>query len=580
MRPIHVAPVLALTALGLGSPSRQAVPDEEVKAVADAFVAELVRVYPEQAGFRGLAGAASDRLSDNSIAAVRGWEAREDGWARRLRAALPALDRDSPWRPVAQILDFYFETAAASRVCRMELWSVSHIRGWQVLFPVIARGTAVRDSADRAAYLARWSRLPRYVDAEIANLRAGIAAGYTAPRAVVDRVAGQVAGLADLEPQASPFFAPAAADAGGAFPDSLRGLLEREIQPALARFRGFLAAEYAPAARTTLAVSALPDGRTCYTALVHSETSVALSPDSIHRLGLAEVDRITREMVAIAEREFGTRDVQRAFDSAGGRAEYRFRSRDDMVAYAERLLAKTRAVLPTWFGRLPNADVTVEPYPPYQEASAPGGQYFPPPPDGSRPGIYRLNTANAAQKNAIGLEALTFHEGIPGHHLQSALLAEQGDLHPVAQVLGSTAFLEGWGLYAERLADEAGLYSSPGTRLGMLGSERFRAARLVVDTGIHWYGWSREEAIAYMQRAIGAGPGIAVEIDRYAVQPGQALAYQLGSLEIQRLRAEAQVRLGPRFSVAAFHDLVLSAGIPTLPMLADRVERWVARGGR
>jgi uncharacterized protein (DUF885 family) len=232
--------------------------------------------------------------------------------------------------------------------------------------------------------------------------------------------------------------------------------------------------------------------------------------------------------------------------------------------------------MPKWFGIQPKGDVRVEPFPAFQERSAPPGQYFAGSDDGTRPGIYRVNAYQPEQLGRGVLEDVTFHEAIPGHHLQIAIAHERTHAHPVTRYLGNSGFSEGWGLYSERLADEMGLYDTDLGRLGMLNGESFRAARLVVDAGIHALAWTRQQGIDYFLQHTSNSPAqIAAEVDRYISEPGQATAYMIGALEIRRLRGEAQRALGSRFDIRAFHDRVLEDGTVTLPMLDAKIHRWI-----
>jgi uncharacterized protein (DUF885 family) len=232
--------------------------------------------------------------------------------------------------------------------------------------------------------------------------------------------------------------------------------------------------------------------------------------------------------------------------------------------------------MPRWFGIVPRADVVIQPYPAFQEASAPLGQYWPPAEDGSRPGTYMINLYQPERQPRGMIEGIAFHETIPGHHLQIAIQQELQDVHPLARYLIATAFSEGWGLYSERLADEMGLYGSDLDRLGMLSLQAFRAGRLVVDTGLHAFGWTRERAVDYMLANTAETPEtVGVEVDRYIITPGQATAYMIGMLEIRRLRELAEARLGDRFDIRAFHDRVLEDGGVTLPLLGEKIEAWV-----
>jgi uncharacterized protein (DUF885 family) len=259
----------------------------------------------------------------------------------------------------------------------------------------------------------------------------------------------------------------------------------------------------------------------------------------------------------------------------------RFRNTDEIMKASAAALARARAAIPKYFGRLPKADVQIQPFEPFEAPSMPPAMYRQTTLDGSKPGLYMVNLYQPEQQPRADLETVAFHEAIPGHHLQIALAIERPAAHRITQLFGTTSFIEGWGLYAERLADEMGLYSSDLDRMGMLSAQAMRAARLVVDTGMHAKGWTREQAVDYMRRNTAIGENtIQTEVDRYIIMPGQAIAYMIGYREITSLRAKATAALGPRFDVRAFHDAVLGRGAVTLPMLREQIEQSIATGGK
>jgi uncharacterized protein (DUF885 family) len=549
----------------------------EVTAVADAYMAGLLEYAPETATFIGLPGARHDRLSDNSIPALRAWEAKQDAWLARLRRVDAAALGAAPQALTRGILMEALESGAQTRVCRQELWTVNQMFGWQTTYTFLAQIQPVGTADLRAQALARWRELPRVLDTDIANLRAGLAAGYATPRVTVERVLGQVDGLLVDSARRSPFFSPALRDSTPAFQAALAELITRDINPAIRRYRDFVRGEYLPRARATVALAALPDGERCYRALVRGSTTLDIAPREIHENGLRQMTQIQAEMQRIAQRSFNTRDVPALLTSLREDRRYTFRTRDEMLAYAREAVTRARAAMPRFFGILPKADVVVEPYPAFQEASAPGGEYLGPAEDGTRPGTYRINTYQPEKQAKAPVQSTAFHEAIPGHHLQIAIQQERTAAHPVTKFLGNSAFAEGWALYSERLSDEMGLFGSDLDRMGLLSNEALRAARLVVDPGLHVLGWTRQQAIDYMLRHTAESPeAVATEVDRYIVIPGQATSYMTGSLEIMRLRAMAQRELGPRFDVRQFHDRVLEDGSVTLPMLRAKIERWVA----
>jgi uncharacterized protein (DUF885 family) len=547
-----------------------------VTAIADEFLVQALARSPEIGTQLGLPIADHAGITDNSLAAQREWREREDAWFARLGEIDPrTLQGRREWITYG-FLHEMLEAGMQSRVCRSELWGVSHLFGWHTRYPFVARIQPVGAPALRAAALSRFGALPAFVETEIGLLREGVRLGYTAPRANVERVIAQVEGLLSPPPAESPFMSPAQRDDDTAFAEALEEVVRERINPALRGYLDYLRQEYLPAARTEVAVAALPQGEACYRAAVRSFVTLDVPPREIHETGLREMDEIQREMRVIAERSFDTSDVPALLQRLRTDPAFTFRTREEIVSHSEAAMERARLAVPDWFGTLPRAPVIIEPYPAFEEASAPMGSYVAAPDDGSRPALYRINTYRPERVSRAPLESTAFHETYPGHHLQIAIAREQEGNHMITRYVGNSGFSEGWALYAERLADEMGLFSGDLDRLGMLSNDALRAARLVVDAGIHALGWSRQQAIDYMVRHTAESPEqIATEVDRYIIMPGQAVSYMLGRLEIQRLRAYAEGELGERFDIREFHDRVLENGGVTLPMLGQQIEAWV-----
>ena len=551
-------------------------PTARATALADEFVAAYLERVPEIGTFYGIPGARHDRLSDNSLEAQRAWERREDAWLSALRA----LDTTSlAGRPELVTYGFVreiLESSVMSRVCRGELWGVNQTAGWQTQLPILADVQPVGTEELRAQAIARARALPRWIDTEIANLRVGLREGYSAPRGNVRLVIAQIDGMRTAMPDSSPFWSPARRDSTPAFRAELARVIREEIDPALRRYRDFLERDYLPASREAIAVSALPNGERCYRALVRSFSTLDIEPREVHRLGLEQMARLRGEMREIARRSFGTDDVDAVLRRLTTEPQYLFRTREEVIAYSQAALERAKREMPKWFGMLPKADVIIEPYPAYLEKSAPGGQYNSSSADASRPGVYQINTYEPQARSKSGPESVAFHETIPGHHLQGAIAVERAASHPVSRYFFNSGYAEGWALYSERLADEMGLFSSDMDRIGMLSEQALRAARLVVDPGLHVLGWSRQQAIDYMRANTTIPLSEAEsEVDRYIVWPGQATSYMLGMLEIRRLRDEAEQSLGSRFDIRAFHDQVLKDGGVPLPVLRAKIEHWL-----
>ncbi|MFC3895614.1 DUF885 domain-containing protein [Lentzea rhizosphaerae] len=347
-----------------------------------------------------------------------------------------------------------------------------------------------------------------------------------------------------------------------------------EIRTAVAGFRDVLNSIEDGRGDDKPGICWLPDGERNYANLARNYTTTSRTPDELHRLGLDLIASLREEYAEIGSRLWGTSDVPEIFHRL--RTELLWDNEAEMVASAEEAIARAEAEAPKWFGRMPRVGCQVRLVDSAERATAPIAFYQPAPLNGTRPGTYWLNPLGATERSRTLSEVTAFHEAVPGHHYQLSIAAET-DMHNMRRFAFIEAYLEGWGLYTERLADEMGLYSSDEQRLGMLGLDAMRAGRLVVDTGIHAFGWTRQQAVDYLrENTVMPEPEINSEIDRYIETPGQALAYMVGRLEIQRVRAEAETKMGERFDVRAFHDLVVGSGAVPLPTLEHIVTEWAA----
>ncbi|MGD8320789.1 MAG: DUF885 domain-containing protein [Gemmatimonadota bacterium] len=572
-----LAVTLALVACAPPDAGRPS-PAEAARGVAREFVDGYYHQFPEEAYEVGYPDTPMDRLGDRSLGAMAAWRGREDAWLDRLHALDPSMLAGTDAQvPYAFTLD-RLEASVGRRVCRMELWNVSPTwTGWQSMLASTLAQQPVATTRERADALARLRAVPAYLATEVDNLRAGMEEGMLAAQSNVDAVVRQVDAMLAAPPEDSPFYVPATRTGDAGFQGHVRAVVTDLIRPAMRRYRSFLVDEYR--GREQVGVGANPDGEACYRASLRFHTSLELDPGEVHRTGLREMARIQAQMLEIARRSFGTEDVKGLLQTVRTDPRYTFASEDDVLAYARAAVDRAAVAVHDWFGFVPDARVVVKPFPAYQKASG-GGFYSAGSQDGTRPGTYELGTYDPTSISKAGMEATAFHETYPGHHLQMSVALYGRGVHPVLRYVYVAAMAEGWGLYSERLADEMGLYSSDLDRLGMLSNEALRAARLVVDPGMHVLGWTRERAIQYMlDNTAESRNSVETEVDRYIAVPGQATAYLTGSLEIQRLRRSAEERLGDRFDVKAFHDVVLGDGAVSLPMLRDAVERWVQEEG-
>ncbi len=525
-----------------------------------------------------------DRLDDPRPAARAARLVRLDAFAAR-ESALDDRTLDIPGRVTRSALREAVRGDLARLRTGLDDWTVDPLEGPQIEFSNIEAYQPVTTPAQGAAMIARWRAMGPYLDATIENLRHALTEGRVAVRTPVARTIAELDAEAATPDASLALLAPAraghpdwsAADLD-AFRSGLADAVSTIVRPGFARLRAVLADEILPAARPDdrPGIIHVPGGSAAYRDLIRHHTSLDLTAEDLHGTGLAEIARIDAEFADLGARVLGTHGLDETLARLRDDPALHFAIRDEIVAVAEASLDRARAALPSAFGILPRAGCDVVVMGPHEEEHSTIAYYRQPAADGSRPGQYFVNTSAPETRPRYEAEALAFHESIPGHHLQIAIGQELVGIPEFRRHLGPTAFFEGWGLYAERLADEMGLYSSGLDRFGILSFDAWRACRLVVDTGMHALGWSRDAAIDFMRghTALGAN-NVANEVDRYIVWPGQALAYKAGQMEILRLRDEARAALGARFDVRGFHDAVLSGGALPLATLRDVVARWV-----
>jgi uncharacterized protein (DUF885 family) len=504
-----------------------------------------------------------DRLSDPSETGRSAEETAARDGLQQL-AELDRADLDEARQLTADIYEAICSRVLARLEHRLDLLDVAnHMNGAVATLGQIA--TLQRaDTPERVARLdTRLHAFPAYLDASIDLLREGVSKGVTAPRVVAERTLGQVDRLLELPPEESPVVAQIEGDAR----ETIAGTVADAIQPSLAAFRQVLIDDYLPAATETIGISALPGGDGMYAAEVLGWTSLPLDPREVHELGVERLNSINEERRALAA-ELGYPDAATAVAAHTASGANTATTAEQLVALAEDQVQRSWDIAPQYFGRLPSANCDVRRVEEFREADEPMAFYYPPTDDGSRAGIYYINCYDLADRALHHVASVTYHEANPGHHFQLALQQEMPERPPLRRfgaTLAAAAFAEGWGLYAERLADEMGLYLDGWERMGMLENQGLRAARLVTDSGIHALGWTREQAVQTLIDSGQMGTDAGIEVDRYIGMPGQALCYMTGMIEIQRARESESARLGADFSLRDFHDRVLELGEIPLP---------------
>jgi uncharacterized protein (DUF885 family) len=519
----------------------------------------------------------NDKLADHSLAAIAQRHATDQAFLARLEAIPTAgfadqdqLSHDLMVRVLEQrITDFELKEY------EMPINQQNGIHTGLADMPLSMPFDSVKHYED---YIARLHQIPRALSQTTEVLRAGMKDKLMPVRFLLEKLPVQCQGIID----ADPFLGPTKKFPASISPEDQKRLTQQitdaintDVIPAYKTFANFVRTEYAPQGRTTLSITSLPDGQKRYENDIYARTTTRLTPDQIHQIGLNEIDRIQAEMLAIAKQQ-GFADLAAFRASLKTNPKYIPTSADQILEDFRRYIAQMEPKLPQLFTLLPKSPVTVEAIPPFQSAAA--THYVTGTPDGKRPGRVVVATSNFAERSLIDDEAIAYHEGIPGHHMQLSVQQQLTGL-PKFRLhgLGFNAYIEGWALYSEQLGKEVGFYQDPVSDYGRLSSELFRAVRLVVDTGIHSKGWSRDQVVDFMRKSGAVDePTIQSETDRYISWPAQALSYKLGQLKIRELRERAQKELGPKFDIRSFHDEMLNGGTLPLDLLEARTEKWIA----
>ncbi len=533
----------------------------------------------------------ADRLGDGISDA---YLAAEKAAAERDLQALGQINRDALSETDRISYDvFRFQTVDTLKGYDEQLLALTRVRpmnhffGLHTFYPTLSSGQGAapfKTLADYENNLKRHRDYVRYLDATIGRWREGMKSDVVDTKLTVRNMIEQLGNQIAQSPEESSFLGPVRK-----FPEAIgpadrtrltaeyRAAYERELRPALTRVRDFLQKEYLPAAREGVGLLHMKGGPELYRYLVKSATTLDLEPEAIHQLGLSEVARIRGEMEKVRSEVGFKGDLPAFFDHLRTDPRFKMASREALTEGYLAIGRKVDAELPRFFSRSPKAKLDIRPYEPFREKFEAGGSYQSGTPDGSRPGVFYFNAYDLPSRTTPGMTTLYLHEGAPGHHFQISLAQENDALPAFMRFGGNTAYVEGWALYSETLGYDMGLFKDPYQRFGTLSDEMLRAMRLVVDTGLHAKGWSREQAIEYMLANSDMGRTDATaEVERYIAIPSQALAYKIGALTIQRLRRKAEAELGPRFDIRAFHDQVLGTGALPLAILEQKIERWIA----
>ncbi|MFY9574715.1 MAG: DUF885 domain-containing protein [Blastocatellia bacterium] len=546
----------------------------------------VLKQYPESATLLG-DNRYNDRLTDYSFEAIERRKAHE----REMLDRIKKIDRTALEGQDLISYDLFLldkKLNVEGQRFPVEFMPIDQMNGVQISFGQVVGATPFRSSEDYRNYIARLSAFPKQLDQLISLMKRGIETKWVPPAVPLRSVPSQIEGQIANDPARSPLFNPFAH-----FPqdvseverariiESGKKAIAESVTPALKRLLGFFKETYLPACRADIGASSLHDGEAFYQYSIRRHTTTSFTAKEIHELGKREVARIRREMEAIIQQVGFKGSFPEFLTFLRTDPRFYYTTAEDLVAAYSHISKRADGKLPEQFAELPRTPYGVGVIPDYEAPAQTTAYYQPGAADGSRAGLFMINTYKLNTRPKYEMEALTLHESVPGHHLQIARAQELRDLPDFRRNAGYTAYVEGWGLYAESLGGEMGFYTDPYSKFGQLTYEMWRACRLVVDTGMHALGWSRQQAIDFMKENTAKTENdIIVEVDRYIVWPGQALAYKMGELKIKELRTKAKRELGARFDVRKFHNAVLDDGSLPLDLLERRVDEWIAEQKR
>jgi uncharacterized protein (DUF885 family) len=529
----------------------------------------------------------NDKITDNSVRAENAWLEREQAMMIKLAAIDPTGFSDAEKTSRELLLREFAEDQEGAEFKEWEM-PVNQMRGIYSEFQQLVAELSFNDVKDYDDWIARLKAMPGAFDQVITNMSIGIDDHRVPPKFLLEKTLEQVKHLAGQKPEDSPLASPLTkfpASIPASEQERIRkemlGLIAKQVLPAYQRFARFLEVSYIPAGRTDPGISAIPDGARYYRFLIRRTTNGDLTPEQIHQIGLDEVKNDEAEMLAIAKK-LGFQDLKSFTASLKTNPRLHPTSGEQLLDATRGYLGPMQAKLPELFGRLPKTPFEVAAVPDYLEKTSAPAYYEPGAPDGSRPGRLRIDTYNAPTRNLYQVEDLSYHEGLPDHHMQISIAREQTGVPSFRKFGRYIAFTEGWGLYAERLGKDLGFYQDPYSDYGRLEGDIWRAIRLVVDTGVHAGGWSRQQMVDFFHDHSAIDEtSIQAEVDRYIAWPSQALAYKIGQLKILELRDRAKKALGDKFDIRAFHDQVIDSGALPLDVLDERINAWIAnqKGG-
>jgi len=578
-RPMNAGPT------GQGEPTSANGREQQLRSLFDEEWEYELRAEPEYATALG-DKRYNDRLSDRSPAFYQSDTERKREFLRRFEAVEAKGLSEQDALSLTLIIRQLRQEIEGSQFKSWEM-PVNQMDGLHLGLPYLVTLTPFDTVTDYDNYIARLHQIPRAFEQVTANMRQGMKDKLMPPKYLLEKVAAETDELAGKTGEASPFAQPVkqfpasiSATDQKRVRDAVLSTIETDVIPAYRRFAVFVHREYAPQGRTDPGVWALPDGAARYRYNIRRITTTSLSPEEIHQLGLKQIDETETEMIVVAHK-LGFKDLASLNQHIKEERSFYAKSGQQVLDLYAKYAREMEAQLPKLFGHLPKAKLIVVPMEAARAKNAVPADYTDGSADGSRPGRINVNEWDPEHRLLLNIEAIAYHEGVPGHHLQLSLAQEMPDLPAFRRHAGYTAFVEGWALYSERLGQEVGRYQDPYSDYGRLENEMWRAIRLVIDTGVHEKRWSRDQMVEYFHRYTAMDePNVQSEVDRYIAWPGQALAYKLGQLEILKLRDEARQKLSPNFDLRSFHDEVLGNGALPLDVLDSQVRNWIQHAGK
>ncbi|WP_187696273.1 DUF885 domain-containing protein [Xanthovirga aplysinae] len=572
MKGIYFLLIICTLAISCSETKKVDSPSPDINQLADIYVSNSFKFYPELGTFYGIDNPDHAGLSDNSLSGLEARQAAEDSLIVAVRTINP--DELSKSDLITyNILKNALESSINNRICKKHLWTINQMDAFYTWFRYIGNTQPVGDTKSREDAIQRWKQIPRYIRVDRENNKLGLESGYALPEVIVKQVIDQLDQLTSGPLDTNPFFLPALRDTSEQFKTELKTIVLDEILPEIATYKEFLQNEYLDKARAELSISSIPNGTECYQASLSGYTTLNEAPEVIFQWGEEAIALRERKITKIGNKVYGELEIpaiQNAFKS--DKSNY-FTTKEEILEAAQAAISRAKSKTPEFFGLVPKADVELEPIPELEERTG-SSRYLPASDDGSRPATYIQQTYMPDTKNKGDIETTAFHETYPGHHLQIAISRELVQSHQITKYVGNSGFSEGWARYTETLADEMGLYSSDKSRLAMLMG---LPTGMIVDPGIHFKNWTREEAINYtLQKQTSYSRADAERyVDRISVWPGQMTTYGVGEMYFLKLRQKAEEKLGKEFNLKEFHDKCLQNGTVPLDFVNEQVKNWL-----